>query len=64
MKEEKNLFKKEESSLIVPGIIVFLFLVAMYVTYIRVYKSNNVYYFMSEAEVENFHPLGILYGNN
>ncbi len=64
MKEENKFFRKEENSLIIPGIILIIFFVAVYATHDRVYKQKNVHYFISEQDVENFNPLETIYGNN
>lgn len=60
MQEKKNLSQNKEEFPAIPLIVLVLFLVAAYVSYRRAYVTEDVYYFMSEQEVEEFDPLMLI----
>ncbi len=48
----------------IPVFVLILFLATVYLAFLRSYKQDNIYYFTSEEEVDNFDPLSFLHGSN
>lgn len=64
MQEKEHKTESGHSFPYVPIVILVMFFVSAYLTYVRAYESGAVRFFLEEDEIEKFDPIDALYGND